>query len=69
MLDSDFTQEIAALRSTFDDIRAVVDVDALEADIARLSEQAGAPRPVGRPPPQRRRSRARSVTSRPISSA
>ncbi|QAY73664.1 peptide chain release factor 2 [Agromyces protaetiae] len=43
MLDSDFTQEIAALRSTYDDIRAVVDVDALEADIARLSEQAGAP--------------------------
>jgi peptide chain release factor 2 len=43
MLDLDLTQEIAALRSTFRDIRAVVDVDALEAEIARLSEQAGAP--------------------------
>ncbi|QEO15638.1 peptide chain release factor 2 [Agromyces intestinalis] len=43
MLDSDFTQEIAALRSTFNDIRAVVDVDALEADIARLNDEAGAP--------------------------
>jgi peptide chain release factor 2 len=43
MLDQDFTQAITALRSTFRDIRAVVDVDALEADIARLSEEAGAP--------------------------
>ena len=43
MLDLDLTQEIAALRTTFRDIRAVVDVDALEAEIARLSEQAGAP--------------------------
>ncbi|MGW9629084.1 peptide chain release factor 2 [Agromyces sp. NPDC055520] len=43
MLDLDLTQEIAALRSTFNDIRAVVDVDALEADIARLSEEAGRP--------------------------
>ncbi|RXZ45876.1 peptide chain release factor 2 [Agromyces binzhouensis] len=43
MLDLDLTQEIASLRSTFSDIRAVVDVDALKADIARLSEEAGAP--------------------------
>jgi peptide chain release factor 2 len=43
MLDADFTQAVSALRSTFRDIRTVVDVDALEADIARLSEEAGAP--------------------------
>ena len=43
MLDLDLSQDIASLRSTFRDIRAVVDVDALEAEIARLSEQAGAP--------------------------
>ncbi|WP_430645602.1 peptide chain release factor 2 [Agromyces sp. GXS1127] len=43
MLDLDLTQEIASLRSTFSDIRAVVDVDALRADIARLSEEAGDP--------------------------
>ncbi|MRX45311.1 peptide chain release factor 2 [Agromyces kandeliae] len=43
MLDLDLTQEIASLRSTFSDIRAVVDVDALKADIARLSEEAGVP--------------------------
>ncbi|WP_394552482.1 peptide chain release factor 2 [Agromyces sp. MMS24-JH15] len=43
MLDQDFTQALAGLRATFRDIRAVVDVDALEADIARLSEAAGAP--------------------------
>jgi len=43
MLDADFSQAIAALRATFRDIRAVVDVEALEADIARLSEEAGAP--------------------------
>ncbi|HEU4756428.1 MAG TPA: PCRF domain-containing protein, partial [Agromyces sp.] len=43
MLDLDLTQEIASLRTTFRDIRAVVDVDALKAEIARLSEQAGVP--------------------------
>ncbi|WP_353816267.1 peptide chain release factor 2 [Agromyces sp. SYSU T00266] len=43
MLDLDLAQEISALRTTFSDIRAVVDVDALKADIARLSEEAGAP--------------------------
>ena len=43
MIDLDFSERIAAARSTFADIRAVVDVERLEADIAVLSEQAGAP--------------------------
>ncbi|WP_026378855.1 peptide chain release factor 2 [Agromyces italicus] len=43
MLELDLAPEISALRATFNDIRAVVDVDALEADIARLSDEAGAP--------------------------
>ncbi len=43
MLDFDLSADIQALRSTFSDITAVVDVDALTAEIARLSEQAGAP--------------------------
>jgi peptide chain release factor 2 len=43
MLDFDLSADIQALRSTFADIRAVVDVDALSAEIARLSEEAGAP--------------------------
>src|ERR1700742_888619 len=43
MDELDFSAEIAALRSTFGDIRAVVGVDRLEAEIATLSEQAGAP--------------------------
>ena len=43
MLDFDLSADIQALRSTFADIRAVVDVDALTAEIARLSEEAGAP--------------------------
>ncbi|TBN56232.1 peptide chain release factor 2 [Glaciihabitans arcticus] len=43
MDELDFSAEIAALRSTFDDIRSVVGVDRLEAQIAELSEQAGAP--------------------------
>ncbi len=43
MLDYEFTSQIAAVRHTFDDILAVVDVDGLKADIARLSEEAGAP--------------------------
>ncbi|QKJ19187.1 peptide chain release factor 2 [Microbacterium hominis] len=43
MLDFDPSADIQALRSTFADIKAVVDVDALTADIARLSEEAGAP--------------------------
>ncbi|WP_127818766.1 peptide chain release factor 2 [Microbacterium sp. CPCC 204701] len=43
MLDFDLSADIQALRSTFADITAVVDVEALTADIARLSEEAGAP--------------------------
>ncbi len=43
MIDVDFSEQIAALRTTFGDIRAVVDVDRLRADIAELSEQAGEP--------------------------
>ncbi len=43
MDELDFTDDIAALRSTFADIRSVVGVEALEAQIAELSEQAGAP--------------------------
>ncbi len=43
MLDIDLSEQIAQLRSTFADIRSVVDVDALTAEIARLSEEAGAP--------------------------
>ena len=76
MLELDLSPEIAALRSTFRDIRAVVDVDALEAEIARLSEQAGRTRPVGRhrarpegderaqPPPVRARACERASTAR-----
>ena len=43
MLDFDLSADISALRSTFADIRAVVNVDALTAEIARLSAEAGAP--------------------------
>ncbi len=43
MLEFDTSAEIQALRSTFSDIAAVVDLDALRAEIARLSEEAGAP--------------------------
>ncbi len=43
MLELDLSADIEALRSTFADIKAVVDVDALASDIARLSEEAGAP--------------------------
>jgi peptide chain release factor 2 len=43
MDELDITGQVAALRSTFADIRAVVDIDRLEADIADLSEQAGVP--------------------------
>ena len=43
MDELDFTDEIAALRSTFADIRSVVGVEGLQKDIAQLSEQAGAP--------------------------
>lgn len=43
MIDLDFTERIAAARSTFADIRAVIDVERLEMQITELSEQAGAP--------------------------
>ncbi|MCP2636578.1 peptide chain release factor 2 [Microbacterium sp. HD4P20] len=43
MLDFDPSADIQALRSTFSDIKSVVDVDALTSEIARLSEEAGAP--------------------------
>ncbi|VXC06910.1 Peptide chain release factor 2 [Microbacterium sp. 8M] len=43
MLELDLSAEIAALRQTFGDIREVVDVASLRADIERLSEEAGAP--------------------------
>lgn len=43
MLDLDLTENIRALRSTFADITAVVDIDRLNAEIARLSELAEAP--------------------------
>ncbi|EAR24305.1 peptide chain release factor 2 [marine actinobacterium PHSC20C1] len=43
MDELDFSDDIAALRSTFADIRQVVDTDRLTSEIARLSEAAGAP--------------------------
>ena len=43
MDELDFSEQIASLRSTFSDIRAVIGIDRLEAQIAELSEQAGAP--------------------------
>ncbi|WP_066519676.1 peptide chain release factor 2 [Curtobacterium ammoniigenes] len=43
MVELDFSEQIAALRDTFGNIRSVVDVDRLEREIAELSEQAGAP--------------------------
>jgi peptide chain release factor 2 len=43
MIDLDLSDQIAALRSTFADIRSVIGVEKLEAQIAELSEKAGAP--------------------------
>jgi peptide chain release factor 2 len=43
MIDLDFSERIAAARSTFRDIQSVVDVEALRADVEDLSEQASAP--------------------------
>ncbi len=43
MLDFDLSADIQALRSTFADIKSVVDVEALTAEIARLSAEAGVP--------------------------
>jgi peptide chain release factor 2 len=42
MMDLDLADQIRALRSTFADIKAVVGLDRLTADIAKLSEAAGA---------------------------
>ncbi|SEC54489.1 bacterial peptide chain release factor 2 (bRF-2) [Paramicrobacterium humi] len=43
MLELDLSADIAALRTTFADIRTVLDVDKLKADITDLSEKAAAP--------------------------
>ncbi|MCJ1689013.1 peptide chain release factor 2 [Rathayibacter sp. VKM Ac-2927] len=43
MLDNDFTEQITALRSTFSDILAVIDVAELRSKIKELNEQAGVP--------------------------
>jgi peptide chain release factor 2 len=42
MIELDLGADIAALRSTFNDIRSVIGVEGLEAEIADLSEKAGA---------------------------
>ncbi len=43
MAEIDFPAEIRALRATYSSIENVTDIDALKAEIAELSEQAGAP--------------------------
>ena len=43
MIELDIAEQIAALRATFADIRSVVGVERLTAEIADLSEQAGVP--------------------------
>lgn len=43
MLELDFSEQIRGLRSTFADIRAVVDIDHLNAEIARMNALAEAP--------------------------
>lgn len=43
MLELDLSAEIAALRTTFTDIRTVLDVDKLTADVAELSDKAAEP--------------------------
>lgn len=43
MAEIDFPAEIRALRATYESIESVSDVDAIKADIAELSEKAGAP--------------------------
>jgi len=43
MIALDLSEKIAALRSTFSDIRAVIGVERLRDEIAQLSEQASAP--------------------------
>ncbi len=42
MIELDLSDQIATLRKTFDDIRAVIGVEKLEAEIARLNTQAEA---------------------------
>lgn len=43
MIDLDLSAEIAALRSTYADIAAVMDLESIRADIVRLSAEAAAP--------------------------
>ena len=43
MLELDISADVEALRATFADIKAVVDVDGLTAEIERLSAEAGVP--------------------------
>ncbi len=43
MFPLDLSEQIAAVRRTFGEIRSVIDVDRLEHEIAELSERAGAP--------------------------
>ena len=43
MIDLDISDDLASLRSTFDDIKAVIGVERLTAEVADLSEKAGAP--------------------------
>jgi peptide chain release factor 2 len=43
MNELDISEELSALRSTFADIRSVVGIDRLEAEIVRLSDEAGVP--------------------------
>jgi peptide chain release factor 2 len=43
MIELDLGDQIAALRSTFDDIRSVVGVERLQTEIADLTEKAGVP--------------------------
>jgi len=42
-MDLDLSEQISALRATFGDIRSVVGVEQLQAEIERLSEEAGVP--------------------------
>ncbi|GAB3753747.1 peptide chain release factor 2 [Zhihengliuella somnathii] len=43
MLISEFAEEIRALRATYESIESVSDIDRIRADVAELSEKAGAP--------------------------
>ena len=59
MIELDLSDQIATLRKTFDDIRAVIGVDKLEAEIARPQRRRPRRRTSGTTPTTRRRSRAR----------